>query len=167
MGYDFTFARAEDAQRLLPELFAILHGNMSRIAPTGGSYEEDCALWTSYMLPALREGKCRVVLLREGDELIGYFQYSISDGVLLMEEVQLKPHRQGTGVFRALFVWLVRTLPEGIEWVEAYARKENAKSQAVLGHMGLSCIGENKNGSSLRFRGRYADLARLYAADAK
>jgi RimJ/RimL family protein N-acetyltransferase len=47
--------------------------------------------------------------------------------------------------------------------VEAYADKRNRKSLAVLAHLGLSVIGENKNGISYRLRGSYAELKSRYA----
>lgn len=42
--------------------------------------------------------------------------------------------------------------------MEAYANKKNKKSQGILARLGLERIGENKNGNSYHFRGRYEAL---------
>ena len=34
-----------------------------------------------------------------------------------------------------------------------YANKKNTRSQCLLEHLGFSCIGENRNGNSYRYRG--------------
>jgi RimJ/RimL family protein N-acetyltransferase len=46
--------------------------------------------------------------------------------------------------------------------VEAYADKRNQKSLAVLAHLGLTVMGENKNGISYHLRGSYAELKQKY-----
>ena len=40
---------------VLPHLFEILHSNMSKIAPTGNSYEEDYAIWSSCIITAMEK----------------------------------------------------------------------------------------------------------------
>ena len=51
-----------------------------------------------------------------------------------------------------------KILPPEVEFVEAYANKKNEKSQGILARLGLERIGENKNGNSYHFRGRYEEL---------
>ena len=41
MPYKFQYADKKNIKEILPMLFSILHSNMSVIAPTGNSYEED------------------------------------------------------------------------------------------------------------------------------
>ena len=147
---------------VLPLLFAIMHANMSKIAPTGNSYEEDLAFWLSCVSPALEKEPRRILLLYDGDEIAGFFQYFVNNGLFMMEEIQFRDRYQGTGVFSELYAYLIRIIPRDTEFVEAYANKGNHKSIAVLNHLGLEIVGENKNGISYHFRGRYETILRRY-----
>lgn len=154
--------RKTDAESVLPELFEILHSNMSRIAPTGNSYEEDFSMWISCIKPALEKEPRQILLLRDKEQLAGYFQYYVINGIFMMEDIQFRDPYKGTGIFAELYRYLVKVIPEDTIFVEAYANKRNEKSIAVLTHLGLEIIGENKNGISFHFRGRYENLVRRY-----
>ena len=154
--------RKTDAESVLPELFEILHSNMSRIAPTGNSYEEDFSMWISCIKSALEKEPRQILLLRDKEQLAGYFQYYVNNGIFTMEEIQFRDPYKGTGIFAELYRYLVKVIPEDTTFVEAYANKRNEKSIAVLTHLGLEIIGENKNGISFHFRGRYENLVRRY-----
>ena len=156
--------RKADAASVLPALFDILHSNMSRIAPTGNSYEDDRSMWMSCIKPALEKAPRQILLLYDNDEIIGYFQYYVNDCIFMMEDIQLRAQYQGIGMFEELYHYLVKTLSPNTEFVEAYAHKKNEKSIAVLIHLGLDIIGENKNGISYHFRGRYENLIRRYGS---
>ncbi len=158
MNVSFRFADKENLAPLLPQLFSILHGNMSAIAPTGASYEEDFALWSGYIAPALAQEERQLVLMHRAGELAGYFQYSLQGSRLLMEEIQIAPAHQGSGLFRALYAWLEQALPSQPETVEAYAHKENLQSQAILERMGLERAGENPGGTSWHYRGSCREM---------
>ena len=45
MKYHFSFLDKQCAEKILPILFKILYSNMSVIAPTGNTYEQDFQLW--------------------------------------------------------------------------------------------------------------------------
>jgi len=157
-----------DKQKLsdfLPDLFEILHFNMSLIAPTGNSYHEDLAIWRSYIVPDMQNEHRHIVLMYVDDTLAGFFRYyiNIDSHSLMMEEIQIKKEFQGTGLFSAFYRWLVQQLSEDILYVEAYANKMNHKSQAILVHLGLIRLGENKNGLSFYYKGNYADLLNKYS----
>ena len=77
-----------------------------------------------------------------------------------MEEIQLRDRYKGSGAFRELYAYLTGIIPENTELVEAYADKVNHKSIEILTHLGLEIIGENKNGKSYHFRGRYENILR-------
>lgn len=154
--------RKADAESVLPKLFEILHSNMSRIAPTGNSYEEDFSMWISCIKPALEKEPRQILLLRDKEQLAGYFQYYVNNGIFMMEDIQFRDPYKGTGIFAELYRYLVKVIPEDTIFVEAYANKRNEKSIAVLTHLGLEIIGENKNGISFHFRGRYENLVRRY-----
>ena len=147
---------------VLPLLFAIMHANMSKIAPTGNSYEEDLSFWLSCVSPALDKEPRRILLIYDGDKLAGFFQYFVNNGLFMMEEIQFCDDYKGSGTFRELYAYLTGVIPENTELVEAYANKFNYKSIEILRHLGLEIIGENKNGKSYHFRGRYENILRKY-----
>ena len=156
------FLRKDEADSVLPKLFAILHANMSRIAPTGNSYDEDLSFWISCVAPALEKEPRQIVLLKDEEMIAGYFQYYVNDGVFMMEEIQFRDEYKGSGLFAELFTWLTGIIPKETKFVEAYAHKNNEKSIAVLSHLGLEIIGENKNGICYHFRGNYEKLTDRY-----
>lgn len=162
MNLSFQYANKNELAATLPMCFALLHANMNIIVPTGNSYEKDFDDWYSEVYPAMQKEPRQIVLLYDGDVLIGYFQYYVSRGTLMMEEIQLRKEYQGSGVFRAFYSWLLNELPKDLERVEAYAHKRNTKSQGILEHLGLLRCGENKNGNSYFYRGSYSSLFSKY-----
>ena len=164
-GISFRYLEKPPSPALLDEIFTILAANMRVIAPTGLTYEEDRAQWLSCVPPALEKDARQIILIYDRDELIGFFQYYVTAdrAVFMMEEIQFKPAYHGSGLFGDLYRYLIPRLPADIQAVEAYADKRNAKSLAVLAHLGLTVIGENKNGISYRLRGSYAELRSRYA----
>ena len=55
MNFTFTFIHKQNIEKYLPELFEILHSNMSIIAPTGNTYEEDFEMWKSCIIPEIQK----------------------------------------------------------------------------------------------------------------
>ena len=161
----FRYLEKPPSHALLEEIFTILAANMLVIAPTGLTYEEDKAQWLSCVPPALEKEARQIILIHDRDELIGFFQYYVTadHSVFMMEEIQFKPAYHGSGLFGDLYRYLIPRLPADIQAVEAYADKRNKKSLGVLSHLGLTVIGENKNGISYRLRGSYAELKSRYA----
>lgn len=146
-------------------LFNILADNMTLIAPTGADREEEHKSWYS----AVKDGLCadarRIVLIKEIDteRIIGFFQYYTNPHVFMMEEIQIIPEFQGRdNIFRDLYGFVLGNISDSPEFVEAYADKRNAKSHAILRRLGLSVIGENKNGNCHYLRGRYSELLKWY-----
>ena len=148
----------EKDRELLPRLFAILHENMNAIAPTGNSYEEDEALWCTCIEEALSKDPRKLLMIYDGETLAGFFMYYVNGDLWMMEEIQFAPAYRGSGLFSKLYAYLQSILPSSVTYVEAYANKKNEKSHGILKHLGLTVIGENKNGNSYHFRGRYSDL---------
>ena len=163
--FEFKFADKLQIEQLLPDLFRILHSNMSIIAPTDNSYNEDFEIWSSYLTPAMQKEQRQIILMFAESKLVGYFQYYINVDInsLMMEEIQIAKEFQGTGIFSALYKWLIEQLPKDVESVEAYANKKNLKSQSILKHLGLVESGENKNGNSFYFKGAYVNLLNKYS----
>ena len=163
--FEFKFADKLQIEQLLPDLFRILHSNMSIIAPTNNSYNEDYGIWSSYITPAIQKEQRQIVLMFAESKLVGYFQYYINGDTnsLMMEEIQIEKAFQGMGLFSEFYNWLIKSLPKNIMYVEAYANKKNLKSQSILKHLGLVESGENKNGNSFYFKGAYVNLLNKYS----
>lgn len=161
---EFIFLDKLNTDKYLEDLFRILHSNMSEIAPTGNSYEEDFAMWSDAIIHALEKAQRQIVLMYIENTLAGYFQYYINSDTrsLMMEEIQIKKAYQGSGLFTEFYKWLLKQLSEDIMYVEAFANKKNLKSQGILTHMGLKCAGENKNGNSFYYKGNYADVSDFF-----
>ena len=163
--FEFKFADKLQIEQLLPDIFRILHSNMSIIAPTNNSYEDDFEIWSSHIIPAMQMEQRQIVLMYVDNKLVGYFQYYINGDTnsLMMEEIQIEKAFQGTGLFSEFYNWLIKSLPKNIMYVEAYANKKNLKSQSILKHLELVEIGENKNGNSFYFKGAYVNLLNKYS----
>lgn len=88
---NFSFMQLNPTQTttLLPQMFDILYANMSCIAPTGNSREEDWRLWQSYM--ASEQNRAQVILMYADDTLAGYFQYRIEGDTLCADEIEIRP----------------------------------------------------------------------------
>ena len=147
-------------ESVLPHLFDILHSNMSKIAPTGNSYEDDLNFWLSCVSPSLEKEPRKILLIYDGEILAGFFQYFVNNGLFMMEEIQFCDAYKGSGAFRELYAYLTGIIPENTELVEAYADKVNHKSIEILTHLGLEIIGEDE--SFYHFRGRYENILRKY-----
>ena len=145
---------------VLPLLFDILHSNMSRIAPSGKSYEDEFSFWISCVSPALDKESRKILLIYDGCVLAGFFQYFVNGGLFMIEEIQLCREYHRTSALGELYAYLVGIIPEDTELVEAYANKSNHRSIAILNHLGLEAIGETDDGSLYRFRGRYKNIPR-------
>lgn len=158
MSVRFAFLDKQKKEDVLPDLFDILYSNMSVIAPTGNTYEQDIQIWHGHASPALDDERRQVVLMYSGDAVVGYFQYFVADRIFMMEELQITAEYQGTGLFRFLLTWLIKQLDKDIRFVDAYSHKNNVRAQAVLEHFGLTKHGMNKNGHSYYYRGNYQDF---------
>ena len=162
---DFYFLEQDDFKQYAGGLFSILYENMSQIAPTGNSREEDFSFWYDANNDELKNENRHIIVSipKEANEIVGYFQYSVQNKVLLMEEIQIKKSYQGKyNIFERIYELVFDNLKEDIDVVEAYANKKNTKSIGILGKLGLSIVGENKRGTSYHFRGTYADLLSWY-----
>ena len=93
----------------------------------------------------------------------GFFQYFVNDTTFRMDEIQFKKEYQGCGLFTELYHYLTTIIPVQTKYVDAFARKKNLKSQRILEHLGLSVVGESKNGKSLYFKGEYKTVFERYS----
>lgn len=141
-----------EVRHRLPQLFAVLHENMSVIAPTGNPYDRDYALWSGAVASALQQENRQIVLILNDGALIGYLQYYTNETTFMIEEAQVKPAFQARGVIRGAFSFVAGLIPPSIPYAEAYAHRKNTRSQAILETHGFTRIGENKNGNSYHYR---------------
>lgn len=151
-----------DAEDILSVLFKILHSNMSVIAPTGNDYEKDYRIWIKAVSNGLKQDERQIILIYDDAEIIGYFQYYVNSSTFMMEEIQFKKEYQGTGIFRLLYSYLFEIILQETLYVEAYAHKQNSKSQNILKHLGLQIVGESRNGNSYHFRGDCRNVLKRY-----
>ena len=158
----FEYLNKPDFSSVANVIFDILAENMEKIAPTGNTRAEDFRCWYEAVSDGLSRDNRQIVLIKDAEYIIGFFQYYTNENTFMMEEIQFKPEYQGTNVFRNLFGFLIGNIGEDLEFTEAYANTENLKSAGILRHLGLSEIGMNKNGRSFHFRGRYRDLVKWY-----
>lgn len=149
---------------LLPSLFRILHSNMSVIAPSGNDYNEDYGIWSDAVSHGLKQDAQQIILIYDDAEIIGYFQYYVNSLTFMMEEIQFKKEYQGTEIFRILYSYLFEIIPQETLYVEAYAHKQNSKSQNILKHLGLRVVGESTNGNGYHFRGDCRKVLKKYDA---
>ena len=160
----FEILSKDKPDKVLPSLFRILHSNMSVIAPTGNDFEKDYRIWIDAVSHGLKQDARKIILIYDDAEIIGYFQYYVNSSTFMMEEIQFKKEYQGTGIFRLLYSYLFEIIPQETLYVEAYAHKQNSKSQNILKHLGLRIVGESTNGNSYHFRGDCRKVLKRYDA---
>lgn len=161
-SFSFSYLNKSDFDRFSHRLFEILADNMEKIAPTGNTREEDFGLWYNAVKEGLQKEERQIILIKENENIIGFFQYYINSDTFMMEEIQIIPAFQGTVAFRRLYGFLISEISKSIEYVEAYANVKNLKSAGILRKLGLENTGTNKNGNSYHFRGKYKDLIKWY-----
>ena len=81
----------------------------------------------------------------------------------MMEEIQVGNAWQGSGIFGALYLWLLPRLNSTIKIVEAYAHEKNSTSVAILEHLGLRK--QSQEGVFCFYRGEYGDLVKKYSGE--
>ena len=158
----FEYLNKSDFFAFAQQIFDILADNMTVIAPTGNSREEDFNLWSDAVSDGLQKEERRIILIKDNENLIGFFQYYTNTDTFMMEEIQFKSKYHGTGVFRELYSFILKNIRNDLEFVEAYASINNQKSIAILEKFGLLNTGLNKNGRSYHFKGRFVDLIKWY-----
>ena len=159
----FEFVNPLEFDKYSEKLFAILADNMSKIRPTGGTYEEDFLTWIGYQTKAVIEENQKTILIFDEENVIGYFAYVLEEDSVLMESIQFSENYHGKDqIFRKLYGFFLGCLPEKILYVTAYSDKLNLKSQGILKRFGLEKIGENKSGKAYLYKGTIVNLKDWY-----
>lgn len=146
-------------------IFNILSGNMTKIAPTGNTLDEDFRMWVSCAGEALQNADRKIILIKYAETIVGYFQYCTNEDTFMMEEVQFIPEYQGKGIFRGLYGFVLKNINPDLKFVKANASINNNKSIGILEKLGLKNVGLNKNGRSYQFIGEFKDLVKWYEKD--
>ncbi len=158
----FEYLNKSDFSALAQQIFDILADNMTVIAPTGNTREDDYKCWSECVSDGFKKDERQIILIKDNENLVGFFQYYTNADTFMMEEIQFKAEYQGKNLFRKLYGFLIPKIRKNIEFVEAYANISNYKSIGILEKMGLSKIGMNKNGRSFHFKGIYNDLLKWH-----
>ena len=149
MGIQIRQLPAVEREQTIPALFAIFHGNMQVFDP----WEE--SRWCAVIFHALEDPRRVMLVVQENDEIVGFFMYACNGENFLMEEIQLIPRVQGMGLFRAIYAEVLPRLPDTVVRVEAYAHKDNLRSQGILSHLGLSMLGDGADQDIRHWRGDF------------
>lgn len=162
---EFEFLNKNLFSTYANKIFNILADNMSVIAPTGNSRDDDFKSWYCAVNDGLKKDNRRIILILESgtEDIIGFFQYYTNVNTFMMEEIQICTEFCGKdNIFRDLYGFVLNNISDDLLYVEAYANKLNHKSMGILGKLGLKIIGENKNGTSFHFKGKFDDLVRWH-----
>ena len=162
LNLSFEYLNKLDFSAVADDIFNILADNMTVIAPTGNTREDDYNCWYGCVSDGLKRNERQIILIKDNGNIIGFFQYYTNESTFMMEEIQFKPEYQGKGVFRALYGFVIPHIRDDIEFVEAYASISNNKSICILEKFGLINIGLNKNGRSYHFKGSYNSLLKWF-----
>lgn len=147
--YDYT-GNEEKITSLLPEMFDILATNMTKIAKTGNTLEEDWVIWTNAMKEEMKKNNKRWIFAISDRKLIGFmlFRLDYKQSIAYMDEIQIHEKHQGDKVlFPALFgAFLFHKHLKDITYLRSYANKKNIKSNAILNCLGLARVEETERG---------------------
>lgn len=149
------FLDKEKELHLMEALFDLLYENMLEIAPSGLTYEAEKQQWLSEVLPAMAKEPRQIVLLFDGEELAGYLQYYINNGVFMVEEIQLRRDCRSTSLFGSLWKFMSRIIPEHTHTIEAYADPRNHLSRKLIKRLGMEPVEDGSDPHLLHFRGPF------------
>ena len=152
------FLDKEKELHLLEQLFDLLYENVHPIAPSGLTYEAEKQQWLSRVGPAMAKAPRQIVLVYDGEKLVGYLQYYIREDQFMVEEIQLRPDCHSTSLFFSLWKFMSRCLPEDVRIMEAYADPRNHASRHLMEKLSMTVVEESSNAHFLHFRGSLDQL---------
>ena len=120
----FEYLNKPDFSAFARQIFVILADNMTVIAPTGNSREDDFALWFDAVSDGLQREERQIILIKDNETIVGFFQYYTNADTFMMEEIQFRPEYQGKGVFRKLYGFILKNIRNDLEYIEAYLLKK-------------------------------------------
>ncbi len=129
---------------ILPVLFDIYYGNMSRICPGGNPYNIEREEWLTEVSSALEKDPRQIMLMYQNDNLAGFIMYYTGGELLMIEELQIKERYQRTLLLHKLFTYLTELLSSGCARIEAFASEKNYRSLDLMKYLGFCTIGKNE-----------------------
>lgn len=147
-------------ERVLPQLFDLLHENMRCIAPSGLPYSQERQQWLCAVGPALEKAPRQILLCIQDGQLLGFLQYYTRDTLLMVEELQIKQDYRCSTVLFGFCRHLRKLLPEAIQTIEAYADMRNGASAAMMERLGMACCG--LEGGFLHMRGSRQTMGKIF-----
>ncbi|MBQ8834288.1 MAG: hypothetical protein IJ001_05120 [Oscillospiraceae bacterium] len=162
---NFHYLNKSDFPELASAIFKIFRDNMETIAPSGMSCEDEYRWWREAVGDGLKADARQIILVRRTDtnQIIGFFQYYTNETTFMIEEIQILSEYQGTANFlHRLYGFVLANIPQDLEFVEAYARKENIRSIALQRKLGMEIVGSDKSGTLYHLKGRFSDFANWY-----
>ena len=138
-------------QGVLEELFDLMFENMNAIAPEETPYEVQKQEWLDCIGDALTKDPRQILLIYGDGALAGFCMYYINKGILMIEELQLRPAYHRTAILLPLYRHFRKQV--GIDYVECFAHKTNSHSRSLISKWGLEAVGQTPDGRILHFRG--------------
>ena len=146
--FDFLYLNKEHKNEYLPILFDLLYSNMKDIAPQNFEKTE----FVREVSMALEKEPRQIILIYNGEELAGFMMYYTRNELLMIEELQLAKKYQRTRALYLLCRYMMKILPENIEYIEAFAHNTNTVSLSLQEYLGMEIV-ENVNEGLLHLRG--------------
>lgn len=157
----FKQINEKEFYEVAPKMFLILSSNMRIIKPQGTLSDDNFSDWLKYQKQHFSEKV--FIIFKDKNDVIGYFQYSIADDNLLIEEIEIAPKYQVQfGVLRGLFRFMRHRIPDNIIRVSAYISKSNPRSYKLAEKLGLSIVKENSAGTSFLYEGEIQPILKRY-----
>lgn len=155
---EFLLLNKSEKAQWMPALFDLLHHNMSRIAPSGLSYNDERDSWISEVSSGLEKDPRQIILCLNNGELIGYLQYYVRNEMLMIEEFQISKEFQHSNVFYSFLRFLAASLLTGIETIEAYADKRNQHSIDLMEKIGMVNCDADRDSMFVHMRGSVSKM---------
>ena len=157
----FKEINKHEFDELAHKMFLILSSNMKIINPKEILLEDNFLIWLKYQREHFNEKV--FIIFEDKNTIIGYFQYSIVDDNLLIEEIEIMPSYQvHFGVLGGLFRFMRYRIPDNITRVSAYISKSNPRSYRLAEKLGLSIVKENISGTSFLYSGEIQPILKHY-----
>ena len=134
----FSYLNKEQKYEYLPILYDLLYSNMSDIAPTEFEKNE----FVKEIGEALEKSPRQIILCYYNEDWAGFLMYYTRENMIMIEELQLVKEYQRTRLLHDLCKHMIRILPQNIEYIEAFAHKENSTSLSLQKWLGMVIIDE-------------------------
>ena len=151
----FCFLDKNEKEMWLPNFFDLFYENMQKIAPSESTYDEERERWISTVSEALEKEPRRIIVCSVNGEFAGFLMYYVRKNLLMVEELQIKKKYQMPLLFYQLCKYLGEKLPKEIEYIEAYAHKQNVNSQGIMNVLGMEKIDDSRYPHLIHLRGSF------------